>query len=420
MSRPALAVWHQREAPGARRQRSPLSAHPADPAPCPAAAVQTMQLQKALDADLRLAAVEGSTHYGRQGHALAPSLARVLPWLRIIVSLREPIRWGSGWVIVWVDVWVGRRRAGHATSSAAHVRMLCSSSSATQRQRARLMCRRPCPSAPACPPACLALPSPQPRAVDAGARPGHPRPGLPHRVSPPKGFVCARPAGPEQQQHRAAAARQQRAWSSPPLNDMRAVGVSQPCRKDVHKCLKDSLKKGDYFTPFQVRRCSIASPSPCHALLPPSRRARMGGAVICRSHQHSAHAWLPGCMLTCRPAHVHCSPAPSRSLNSGLDGGLPPGAGLPDPGGASCTLHSGKTEGGPGPALRMALHATRLGPHGGALPDLHARSCLLPPMPCSMLSSACLPACLPLSLSPQYENMTAKGVMEDVVADVKE
>lgn len=53
-----------------------------------------MLLDRALEADLRVAAVEASTHYGRNGHVLAPRLRRALPWLRVVISLREPIRWG--------------------------------------------------------------------------------------------------------------------------------------------------------------------------------------------------------------------------------------------------------------------------------------------------------------------------------------
>ncbi|KAL4418907.1 hypothetical protein ABPG77_004060 [Micractinium sp. CCAP 211/92] len=52
---------------------------------------QTMLLDRALEADLRVAAVEASTHYGRNGHVLAPRLRRALPWLRVVISLREPI-----------------------------------------------------------------------------------------------------------------------------------------------------------------------------------------------------------------------------------------------------------------------------------------------------------------------------------------
>lgn len=52
---------------------------------------QTLLLDRALAADLRVAAVEASTHYGRNGHMLAPRLRAVMPWLKIVVSLREPI-----------------------------------------------------------------------------------------------------------------------------------------------------------------------------------------------------------------------------------------------------------------------------------------------------------------------------------------
>jgi hypothetical protein len=50
-----------------------------------------MRLGDALEGGLGAAAVEASTHYGKNGRALAEPLARLLPWLRVVISMREPI-----------------------------------------------------------------------------------------------------------------------------------------------------------------------------------------------------------------------------------------------------------------------------------------------------------------------------------------
>ena len=53
---------------------------------------QTLKLDKALQQGLTRPAFEGSTHYGRAGPALAPRLAETFPWLKVVISFREPIR----------------------------------------------------------------------------------------------------------------------------------------------------------------------------------------------------------------------------------------------------------------------------------------------------------------------------------------
>lgn len=55
-----------------------------------------MKLGEYLGNGSRLAASEASTHYGRNGatNLFAEKLAAIFPWLRVIISLREPIRWG--------------------------------------------------------------------------------------------------------------------------------------------------------------------------------------------------------------------------------------------------------------------------------------------------------------------------------------
>lgn len=54
-----------------------------------------MRLGDALEGGLSAAAVEASTHYGKNGRALAGPLASLFPWLKVVVSMREPIRWAG-------------------------------------------------------------------------------------------------------------------------------------------------------------------------------------------------------------------------------------------------------------------------------------------------------------------------------------
>ncbi|PSC68491.1 sulfotransferase [Micractinium conductrix] len=57
---------------------------------------ETLHLGIALQARLFMASFEASTHYSLEGEWLAPKLARDLPWLKLVLSLREPIsRWIS-------------------------------------------------------------------------------------------------------------------------------------------------------------------------------------------------------------------------------------------------------------------------------------------------------------------------------------
>ncbi|PSC69269.1 snurportin-1 [Micractinium conductrix] len=67
-----------------------------NPNACPAEASrkyiwETLKLDKALQQGLTRPAFEGSTHYGRAGPALAPRLAETFPWLKVVISFREPI-----------------------------------------------------------------------------------------------------------------------------------------------------------------------------------------------------------------------------------------------------------------------------------------------------------------------------------------
>ncbi|KAL4437388.1 hypothetical protein ABPG75_004527 [Micractinium tetrahymenae] len=51
----------------------------------------TMHLDIALQARLFMAAFEGSVHYSQAGDWLAPQLRELMPWLKLVLSLREPI-----------------------------------------------------------------------------------------------------------------------------------------------------------------------------------------------------------------------------------------------------------------------------------------------------------------------------------------
>jgi hypothetical protein len=66
------------------------------PARCPAAAQRayirrTLRLDAFLAANGTLAPFEGSTHYVRSADKLARPLMQALPWVKIVVSLREPV-----------------------------------------------------------------------------------------------------------------------------------------------------------------------------------------------------------------------------------------------------------------------------------------------------------------------------------------
>ncbi|KAL4429840.1 hypothetical protein ABPG77_010957 [Micractinium sp. CCAP 211/92] len=51
----------------------------------------TMHLNLALQARLFMATFEGSVHYSQAGSWLAPQLRELMPWLKLVLSLREPI-----------------------------------------------------------------------------------------------------------------------------------------------------------------------------------------------------------------------------------------------------------------------------------------------------------------------------------------
>ncbi|KAI7845460.1 hypothetical protein COHA_001010 [Chlorella ohadii] len=67
-----------------------------EPLACPADkqreyVLETMKLGEYISSGGNKAAIEGSTHYGRNGDRLAAGLAEVFPHLKVIISLREPI-----------------------------------------------------------------------------------------------------------------------------------------------------------------------------------------------------------------------------------------------------------------------------------------------------------------------------------------
>ena len=104
--------WHTL---AAAQQRS--SARPPPPAAStccppwspPAPLSQSLNLRRVLRHNLYRAMYEGSTHYAREGPRMAAGLAAALPWLRLVASLREPIRCGEGGL-----GWVAGRAGGQA------------------------------------------------------------------------------------------------------------------------------------------------------------------------------------------------------------------------------------------------------------------------------------------------------------------
>jgi len=50
-----------------------------------------LNLQEVVDARMTKAAFDGSTHYAQEGSWLAPQVAQQLPWVKIVVSMRDPI-----------------------------------------------------------------------------------------------------------------------------------------------------------------------------------------------------------------------------------------------------------------------------------------------------------------------------------------
>jgi hypothetical protein len=54
--------------------------------------LQVLRLPDVLESQLTSLSAEASTHYGRNGALLASGIHKVFPWLRIIASVREPIK----------------------------------------------------------------------------------------------------------------------------------------------------------------------------------------------------------------------------------------------------------------------------------------------------------------------------------------
>lgn len=75
----AGTTWH------ARHQR-------VTPRPLSPTRRQTLHRDRALKHNLFRIAFEGSTHYAREGPKMARGLREVFPWVKLIASMREPIR----------------------------------------------------------------------------------------------------------------------------------------------------------------------------------------------------------------------------------------------------------------------------------------------------------------------------------------
>lgn len=64
---------------------------------------KTMRVQRYGAYDGKLAGYEASTHYSRLGHIVAPALAKEMPWLKIILLMREPISRAASMLIHLLD-----------------------------------------------------------------------------------------------------------------------------------------------------------------------------------------------------------------------------------------------------------------------------------------------------------------------------
>lgn len=65
---------------------------------------QTLHLQDYIDSKGEIACFEASTHIVRAGHNLASRMAKLMPWLKIIVQFREPISRAASMMIHNKDV----------------------------------------------------------------------------------------------------------------------------------------------------------------------------------------------------------------------------------------------------------------------------------------------------------------------------
>lgn len=65
---------------------------------------KTLHLQDYIDSKGEMAMFEASTHIVRAGHNLAPRMAKLMPWLKIIVQFREPISRAASMMIHNKDV----------------------------------------------------------------------------------------------------------------------------------------------------------------------------------------------------------------------------------------------------------------------------------------------------------------------------
>lgn len=65
---------------------------------------KTLHLQRYIDAKGQVATFEASTHIVRAGHNLAHRMYKLMPWLRIIIQLREPISRAASMLIHNKDV----------------------------------------------------------------------------------------------------------------------------------------------------------------------------------------------------------------------------------------------------------------------------------------------------------------------------
>ena len=64
---------------------------------------RTLRVNRYAAYDGKLAHYEASTHYSRNGHVIAPLLYKEMPWIKIILLLREPISRASSMLIHLLD-----------------------------------------------------------------------------------------------------------------------------------------------------------------------------------------------------------------------------------------------------------------------------------------------------------------------------
>jgi len=81
--------------------------HP--PEDCPLYASQryintTLRLHEFIEAEGRLSTFEASTHIVRAGDYLAPAMSEILPWVKLVISLREPISRAASMLIHLKDL----------------------------------------------------------------------------------------------------------------------------------------------------------------------------------------------------------------------------------------------------------------------------------------------------------------------------